>query len=138
MFSVNVFSVVFLKWEVFPLETEGTILDKPTRSFLVNFQIILSTCPDQDQAERIARHLLDLHLAACVNILPGVQSIYRWQGVIESGAEVLMLIKTRSTLTREVQSAIASLHSYEVPEFLILPVSGGSESYLAWMETSLR
>ena len=67
-----------------------------------------------------------------------MQSIYRWQGAVESAAEVLMVIKTGVALTSEVQSTIASLHSYEVPEFLVLPVSGGSEAYLAWLEASLR
>ena len=105
---------------------------------MTDFQIILSTCADREQAERIAHRLLELHLAACVNILPGVQSIYRWQGGIESAAEVLLLIKTRSSLTAEVHSTLADLHSYEVPEFLVLPISGGSESYLAWLQTSLR
>jgi len=103
-----------------------------------DFQIVLCTCADREQAERIAHRLVELRLAACVNILPGVHSVYRWQGSVESAAEVLMLIKTRAALTREVQSTIAGLHSYEVPEFLVLPVSGGSESYLAWLETSLR
>jgi periplasmic divalent cation tolerance protein len=102
------------------------------------FQIILSTCADREQAERIAHRLLEQHLAACINILPGVQSIYRWQGSVESAAEVLLLIKTSAALSGEVQSTIASLHSYEVPEFLVLPVSGGSEPYLAWLESSLR
>ena len=76
-------------------------------------------------------------LAACVNILPGVQSVYRWQGAVESEAEVLMLIKTKASLIQEVQSTIASLHSYEVPEFLVLPILGGSEAYMAWLEASL-
>jgi periplasmic divalent cation tolerance protein len=102
------------------------------------FQIVLSTCADREEAERIAQRLLELHLAACINILPGVQSIYRWQGSVESAAEVLMLIKTSAALSGEVQSTIAGLHSYEVPEFLVLPVSGGSEPYLAWLESSLR
>ncbi len=105
---------------------------------MTDFQIILTTCADREQAERIAQRLLELHLAACINILPGVQSLYRWQGSIESAAEVLLLIKTRVALIREVQSTIATLHSYEVPEFLVLPVSGGSESYLAWLDASLR
>jgi periplasmic divalent cation tolerance protein len=105
---------------------------------MTDFQIILSTCADREQAERIAHRLLELHLAACINIVPGVQSIYRWQGSIESSAEVLLLIKTRATLIPEVQSPIAGLHSYEVPEFLVLSVSGGSEAYLAWLDASLR
>jgi periplasmic divalent cation tolerance protein len=105
---------------------------------MTDFQIIISTCADREQAERIAHSLLELHLAACINILPGVQSIYRWQGRVESAAEVLMLIKTGTPLVDEVQSTIASLHSYEVPEFLVLSVSSGSEPYLAWLGASLR
>ena len=101
-----------------------------------DFQIILSTCADREQAESIAHRLLELHLAACINILPDV--IYRWQGSIESAAEVLLLIKTRAALIREVQSTIAGLHSYEVPEFLVFSVSGGSEAYLAWLDACLR
>jgi periplasmic divalent cation tolerance protein len=103
-----------------------------------DFQIILSTCADREQAESIAHRLLELRLAACINILPGVQSIYRWQGSIESAAEVLLLIKTRAALIPEVQSTIAGLHSYEVPEFLVFSVSGGSEAYLAWLDACLR
>jgi len=105
---------------------------------MTDFQIILCTCADREQAERIAHRLVELHLAACVNILPGVHSIYRWQGSIESAAEVLMLIKTRAAHSNEVQSTIASLHSYEIPEFLVLSVAGGSEAYLAWLNASLQ
>jgi periplasmic divalent cation tolerance protein len=105
---------------------------------MTDYQIILCTCADHEQAERIAHRLVELHLAACVNILPGVHSIYRWQGSVESAAEVLMLIKTRAALSSEVQSTIASLHSYEIPEFLVLSVTSGSEPYLAWLNASLQ
>jgi periplasmic divalent cation tolerance protein len=105
---------------------------------MTDFQIILCTCADREQAERIAHSLVELQLAACVNIFPGVQSIYRWQGAVESAAECLLLIKTDTRHSNEVQSTIAGLHSYEVPEFLVLPVSDGSESYLAWLTASLR
>jgi periplasmic divalent cation tolerance protein len=104
---------------------------------MADFQIVLSTCGDREAAERIAHRLVELRLAACVNILPGVQSVYRWKGAVEFAAEVLMLIKTKASLIQQVQSTIASLHSYEVPEFLVLPISGGSEAYMAWLETSL-
>jgi periplasmic divalent cation tolerance protein len=104
---------------------------------MTDFQIVLSTCADREQAERIAHRLVEQHLAACVNILPGVQSIYRWQGAVESGEDVLMLIKTSTARSQEVQSTIASLHSYEVPEFLVLSVLGGSNAYLAWLGASL-
>jgi periplasmic divalent cation tolerance protein len=104
---------------------------------MTDFQIVLTTCVDREQAERIAHRLVERHLAACVNILPGVQSIYRWQGAVESAAEVLLLIKTSTARSQEVQSTLASLHSYEVPEFLVLPVLGGSNAYLAWLGASL-
>jgi periplasmic divalent cation tolerance protein len=104
---------------------------------MTDFEIILCTCADHEQAERIAHHLVELRLAACVNILGGMQSIYRWQGGVESAAEVLMLIKSSTAHRDQVQSAIAGLHSYEVPEFLVLSVSAGSEAYLAWLGASL-
>ena len=105
---------------------------------MADFQIVLSTCGDRETAERIAHRLVEQHLAACVNILPGVQSVYRWQGAVQSDSEVLMLIKTKAPLIQEVQSTIAGLHSYEVPEFLVLPISGGSEAYMAWLGASLE
>jgi periplasmic divalent cation tolerance protein len=120
--------------EVFTLAIEGSIVGK----HMTDFQIVLSTCPDREEAERIAHRLVEQQLAACVNILPGVQSIYRWQGNVESAAEVLMVIKTSAGLVPEVQSTIANLHSYEVPELLVLPVAGGSEAYLGWLKASLR
>ena len=104
---------------------------------MTDFQIVLSTCADREQAERIAHRLVEQHLAACVNILPGVHSIYRWQGGVESASEVLMLIKTSAAHCDEVQSTVASLHSYENPEFVVLSISGGSEAYLAWLNESL-
>ena len=104
---------------------------------MTDFQIVLCTCADREEAERIAHRLVEQHLAACVNILPGVHSVYRWQGAVESATEVLLLIKTSSARNQEVQSTVASLHSYEVPEFLVLPVLGGSNAYLAWLGASL-
>jgi periplasmic divalent cation tolerance protein len=105
---------------------------------MTDFQIVLSTCADREEAERIAHRLVEQQLAACVNILPGVQSIYRWQGNVESAGEVLMVIKTSADLVSEVELTIAGLHSYEVPEFLVLPVFAGSHAYLAWLRDSLR
>jgi periplasmic divalent cation tolerance protein len=105
---------------------------------MTDFQIVLTSCADREEAERIAHRLVEQQLAACVNILPGAQSIYRWQGKVESAAEMLMVIKTSADLVAEVELTIASLHSYEVPEFLVLPVYGGSHAYLAWLRDSLR
>ncbi len=104
---------------------------------MTDFEIILCTCADREQAERIAHQLVDLRLAACVNILGGIHSIYRWQGGIESASEVLLLIKSSVAYREQVQSTITGLHSYEVPEFLVLSVAAGSEAYLAWLGASL-
>jgi periplasmic divalent cation tolerance protein len=103
-----------------------------------DFQIVLSTCAGRQEAERIAQALVEQGLAACVNILPGVQSIYRWQGAVETATEVLMLIKTNPAHLAKVQSTITSLHSYEIPEFMVLSISAGSEAYLAWLGASLQ
>jgi periplasmic divalent cation tolerance protein len=102
-----------------------------------HFQIVLTTTSDRKTAEQIAHRLVELRLAACINILPGVQSVYRWQGAVQSDSEVMMLIKTKAPLIEQVQSTITSLHSYEIPEFLVLPISDGSEAYMAWLEASL-
>ena len=100
--------------------------------------LVYTTYPSIVEAERAGRSIVEQRLAACVNILPGVQSIYRWQGKVDSTGEVLMLIKTRADLVPEVETTIAGLHSYQVPEFLVLPVFGGSHAYLAWLTDSLR
>jgi periplasmic divalent cation tolerance protein len=105
---------------------------------VTEYQLILSTCADREQAEKIARALIERQLAACVNILPGVHSLYRWQGNVESAEEVLLLIKTRAALSPEVQATISTLHSYEIPEFLVVSIAGGSEAYLAWLGANLR
>ena len=96
--------------------------------------VVLSLCESMEEAAKLARHLVDARLAACVNILPGARSIYRWQGKIADTAECLLVIKSRRDLFPRLREAIASMHSYEVPEVLALPVVDGSESYLAWLE----
>jgi periplasmic divalent cation tolerance protein len=105
---------------------------------MTDFQIALTTCANQQEAERIARHLVEGRLAACVNLLGGVRSIYRWRDAVESSDEVLLIIKTESSRAREVEAAVASLHSYETPEFLLLPIAGGSDGYLNWLRASLE
>jgi periplasmic divalent cation tolerance protein len=96
-------------------------------------RIVLSTAKSRDEAERIARTLVERHLAACVNLVPGLTSIYRWQGSVEEAQEVLLLIKTSSAKLQALEEALSELHSYEVPEFVVLPVESASESYLAWV-----
>jgi len=87
-----------------------------------------------DCAQRIASSLLDRRLAVCVSMLPGLISMYRWEGAIEQSKEVLMLIKTTRDLYKELEQAIVSQHPYELPEIIAVPVERGLAGYLAWVE----
>ncbi len=100
--------------------------------------VILTTCGSAEEAERIARALVDARLAACVNMLPGVRSFYRWKGAIEDSAEVLLLIKSSRSLFAALRAELEKWHSYELPEVIALPVVEGSDGYLAWFEKELR
>ncbi len=95
--------------------------------------VVLCTCKDQDEARRIAEALVESRLAACVNLLSGIQSIYRWQGKVETAHEVLLLIKSTAERFDELRARITELHSYETPEIIALPITAGSESYLRWI-----
>jgi periplasmic divalent cation tolerance protein len=97
-------------------------------------RIVLSTAGSEQEAHKIAHILVKRRLAACVNILPRVQSIYRWKGEIESAQEWLLLIKTRADKFPAVRDAIGELHSYEVPECIVLEIEDGSLPYLQWLD----
>lgn len=99
--------------------------------------VVLCTCGDEDEARRIARELVESQLAACVNILATVESIYRWQGQVEEARETLLFIKTTAERLPELQQRIIHLHSYEMPEIIALPVLAGSDKYLAWIRGSV-
>lgn len=92
-----------------------------------------STCPDEGTARRIASRLVDERLAACVNILPDMTSIYRWQGAVETASECLLIIKTRGERMAELERRLAELHPYDVPELVAVAVEGGSAAYLQWL-----
>ena len=99
--------------------------------------VVLSTCASMEEAQRIARAVVEKRLAACVNVIPGIRSVYRWKDAIEDEEEVLLLIKTSRGLLEELREEIERLHSYEVPEVIALSVVDGSERYLAWMNREL-
>ena len=94
---------------------------------------VYTTYPSLVEAERIGRALLERRLAACVNILPGMISHYWWQGAIERGEEVVMIVKTRASLAEGVRAAVKEMHSYTTPAILVLPIEGGEPGYLDWL-----
>lgn len=100
--------------------------------------IVLCTAPDKACAERIAEHLVTQRLAACVNLIPGIESVYEWQGKVERDHEVLLLIKTPPHAYAALQEAIVQLHPYETPEIIALPVETGLSSYLSWAHQAVK
>jgi periplasmic divalent cation tolerance protein len=100
--------------------------------------VVLNTCGSEEEAERLARALIEQRLAACVNIVPRMRSIYRWKGAVESAEEWLLLIKSSRPLFERLRTALESAHSFEVPEVLALPVVDGAAGYLDWLEANLQ
>ena len=96
------------------------------------------TCPDDATARRIADALVEERLAACVNVLPGLRSVYRWQGAIQRADEVLLLVKTTRERVEPLTARVASLHPYELPEVVAVEVAGGLAAYLDWVEEQTR
>jgi periplasmic divalent cation tolerance protein len=108
--------------------------------------VVLTSCDSEEQAAKLARHLVEKRLAACVNILPKARSIYRWESMagdekkgenIEDASEWLLLIKSRRDLFAALRAEIETIHSYEVPEIIALPIVDGSEAYLNWLDREL-
>jgi periplasmic divalent cation tolerance protein len=98
-------------------------------------RVVLVTAPDAETAAGVARSLVGERLAACVNVVSGVRSIYRWEGRVEEAAEVMLVIKTRADRCPALCARVRDLHPYDVPEVLELPAVGGSEAYLDWVRT---
>jgi periplasmic divalent cation tolerance protein len=100
--------------------------------------VVLVTAGSADEAARIGRTLVDERLAACVNVVGPIRSIYRWEGAVEEAAEHLLVIKARRADLGALDARVRALHSYEVPEVLALPVAGGSARYLAWLDEATK
>ena len=99
--------------------------------------VVFSTCSSREEAARIARDLVDSRLAACVNMIPAVNSVYRWQGAIEEAEEVALIIKSSRALFDALRARIEKLSSYTTPEVIAVPIVDGSAAYLQWMNTGL-
>lgn len=100
----------------------------------IRYAVVMVTASGMDQAKEIARALVEEEMVACVNILGGMVSIYRWKGKVEEGQECLLIIKTRMTRVPEVITRVKSIHTYDVPEIIALPIIDGNPSYLQWIE----
>ncbi|MEW6517412.1 MAG: divalent-cation tolerance protein CutA [candidate division FCPU426 bacterium] len=100
--------------------------------------VLFITVPNAEVGERVARALVEERLAACVNRVPGLTSIYRWQGKIECDPEELLVVKTRQSLVPELAARVQALHPYQVPEVIALPIVAGLPSYLDWVAAETR
>jgi periplasmic divalent cation tolerance protein len=98
-----------------------------------DFVVVLVTAGDMDEAARIGRTLVEERLIACANVVGPIRSIYRWQGAVEDASEHLLLLKARAADVPAIEARVRTLHSYEVPEVLALPIRGGAAAYLAWL-----
>ncbi len=101
-------------------------------------RIVFTTVANPEEAARLGRTLVEERLAACATVVPGVESIYHWQGQVETSAETLLLLKTGPDQVSALEARLHALHSYKVPEFLVVDVESGSRGYLDWLEASLR
>lgn len=101
------------------------------------YVIVLVTTSSKKEAEKIAQHLLDERLIACANIIGPVSSLFHWAGKMEKAEEYLIIMKSRKDLFEKLADAVKALHSYEVPEILVLPIVGGSKAYLDWLGSCL-
>ena len=102
------------------------------------FQLVLTTAGSREQAESIARELVERKLAACVNVIPGMTSFYRWRGELQREGEVLLVVKSRRGLFDRLAARVRELHSYQVPEIIALPVIVGDEDYLRWLSEATQ
>jgi periplasmic divalent cation tolerance protein len=100
-----------------------------------DFIIILVTASSEEEAKKVAQSLVDKRLAACVNIIKDVQSVFRWKGKILDEKELLLIVKTRKKLYKNVEEEVKNIHSYEVPEVIAFPIISGSKDYLYWIDS---
>ena len=108
------------------------------RFYMTNKRLVLTTAASLEESKKIARQLVERRLAACVSIIPKIESVFRWEGKVEEAQEFLLLIKTTEGARPRVQEAIQQLHSYELPECIALSIDEGSPAYLKWMDDSVE
>ena len=102
------------------------------------YVVVLSTTPNLSEAERLGKEMVEKGLVACVNIIPQIRSIYKWKEKLHNEEEMLLVMKSRKDRTEEIIDYIRKNHSYEIPEIVSLPITSGSEKYLAWIDQNTR
>lgn len=103
------------------------------------YRVVLVTCGTLEEGRKIARAMVEKHVAACVNIVThAVESFYLWEGKLENGSEYLLIIKTTEERLEELKKEVLEMHSYDTPEFVVLPIVAGAEEYLKWVGESVR
>ena len=102
------------------------------------YHIAVTTCPTLEIATQLANDVIEQQLAACVNIIPAIKSVYKWKGKIEHDSESLLIIKTMKQQLASLEKLVLKLHPYETPEFISMPIESGSKAYLDWITTSLK
>jgi periplasmic divalent cation tolerance protein len=105
---------------------------------MTDILVVLVTAPSAEKAAELARQLVEERLAACGNVLPGIRSIYRWEGKVQDEPEALLVLKTHRDRFEALRNRVLALHPYQVPEVLALPVEAGNEQYLAWVTGETR
>jgi periplasmic divalent cation tolerance protein len=105
---------------------------------VTDVRVVLVTAPDAATAEKLARTLVEEQLAACVNVVPGVRSFYRWEGRVQDDSEILLVAKTRAESVDALAARVDEIHPYELPEVLEFSATGGSEAYLKWVLTETQ
>jgi periplasmic divalent cation tolerance protein len=106
--------------------------------YMTDKRLVLTTCSSLEEARNIARALIERRMAACINIVPQIESVYRWQGKIETATEWLLVIKTTTAAFMRLRDALCGLHSYELPECIEIAIEDGSAAYLQWIAESVR
>lgn len=103
-----------------------------------DYQVVLVTAPDAEVGRKVAQKVLEEKLVACVNIVPQIESMYWWEGKIDSSNEVLLVMKTLTAHIKDLETAVIAAHPYDTPEFVVLPITAGSQKYLSWITDSTR
>lgn len=105
---------------------------------MTKYSVVLITVSSSEEGEKIARQILEKKFAACVNIVPGITSLYWWKGKIETASEFLLIVKTKMSLFDSLMSLVKKIHSYTVPEIICLPIEKGNKDYLDWIRSSVK